>query len=35
LGQFEFVERTLDVQLPNSRFIALREDKKARDVRRI
>jgi bifunctional non-homologous end joining protein LigD len=34
LGQFEFVEWTEDAHLRHSRFIALRKDKKAKDVRR-
>lgn len=34
VGQFEFVERTSDQHLRHSRFIALRDDKKAVDVRR-
>jgi bifunctional non-homologous end joining protein LigD len=34
VGQFEFVEWTDDGHLRHSRFIALREDKKAMDVRR-
>jgi bifunctional non-homologous end joining protein LigD len=34
VGQFEFVQRTDDGHLRHSRFVALREDKKARDVRR-
>jgi ATP-dependent DNA ligase len=34
VGQFEFVEWTEDGHLRDSRFIALREDKKAKDVRR-
>jgi bifunctional non-homologous end joining protein LigD len=34
VGQFEFVEWTEDAHLRHSRFIGLREDKKARDVRR-
>jgi ATP-dependent DNA ligase len=34
VGQFEFVEWTPDNHLRHSRFVALREDKKARDVRR-
>src|SRR5436190_10313424 len=34
VGQFEFVEWTGDNHLRHSRFIALREDKKAKDVTR-
>jgi DNA ligase D-like protein (predicted ligase) len=34
VGQFEFVEWTLDDHLRHSRFVAMREDKRARDVRR-
>ena len=34
VGQFEFVEWTSDSHLRHSRFVALREDKKAKDVRR-
>ena len=34
VGQFEFVEWTPDNHLRHSRFIAPREDKKAKDVRR-
>jgi bifunctional non-homologous end joining protein LigD len=34
VGQFEFVEWTPDNHLRHSRFVALREDKPARDVRR-
>ena len=34
VGHFEFVEWTPDDQLRHSRFIGLREDKNARDVRR-
>ena len=34
VGQFEFVEWTPENHLRHSRFIALREDKKARDVQR-
>jgi DNA ligase D-like protein (predicted ligase) len=34
VGQFEFVEWTEDAHLRHSRFTGLREDKKARDVRR-
>jgi bifunctional non-homologous end joining protein LigD len=34
VGKFEFVEWTEDAHLRHSRFIGLREDKKARDVRR-
>jgi bifunctional non-homologous end joining protein LigD len=34
VGQFEFVEWTEDVHLRHSRFVRLREDKKAKDVRR-
>jgi bifunctional non-homologous end joining protein LigD len=33
VGQFEFVEWTPDHHLRHSRFVALREDKTARDVR--
>ena len=32
VGQFEFVEWTPDSHLRHSRFIGLREDRKARDV---
>lgn len=32
LGQFEFVEWTLDDHLGHSKFIGLREDKDRRDV---
>ena len=32
VGQFEFTEWTPDNHLRHSRFVALREDKKARDV---
>ena len=32
VGQFEFVEWTSDNHLRHSRFVAVREDKKARDV---
>ena len=32
VGQFEFVEWTPDAHLRQSKFVALREDKKARDV---
>jgi len=35
VGQFEFVEWTPDGHLRHSRFVALREDKNAREVRRI
>jgi ATP-dependent DNA ligase len=35
VGQFEFVEWTPDDHLRHSRFVALREDKRAREVRRI
>ena len=34
VGQFEFVEWTSDAHLRHSRFMALREDKRANDVRR-
>jgi bifunctional non-homologous end joining protein LigD len=34
VGQFEFVEWTQDAHLRHSRFIALREDKNVKDVRR-
>ena len=34
VGQFEFVQWTNDGHLRHSQFIALREDKKAKDVRR-
>ncbi len=34
VGQFEFVEWTEDAHLRRSRFVALREDKKAQDVSR-
>jgi len=34
VAQFEFVEWTADAHLRHSRFIAQREDKKAKDVRR-
>lgn len=34
VGQFEFLEWTGDNHLRHSKFIALREDKKARDVKR-
>ena len=34
VGQFEYVEWTPDDHLRHSRFIALREDKRARDVHR-
>ena len=34
IGQFEFVEWTADNHLRHSRFLALRDDKKAKDVRR-
>jgi DNA ligase D-like protein (predicted ligase) len=34
IGQFEFVEWTADHHLRHSRFMALRDDKKAKDVRR-
>jgi bifunctional non-homologous end joining protein LigD len=34
VGQFEFVEWTPEAHLRHSRFIGLREDKKAKDVRR-
>jgi bifunctional non-homologous end joining protein LigD len=32
-GQFEFVEGTPEGHLRHSRFVGLREDKKAKDVR--
>jgi ATP-dependent DNA ligase len=34
VGQFEFVEWTPDNHLRHSKFVALRDDKKAKDVRR-
>jgi ATP-dependent DNA ligase len=34
VGQFEFLEWTGDNHLRHSKFIALREDKNARDVKR-
>ena len=34
VGQFEFLEWTADNHLRHSKFIALREDKRAREVRR-
>ena len=34
VGQFEFLEWTPDNHLRHSRFMGLREDKKATDVRR-
>ena len=34
VGQFEFVEWTGDNHLRHSKFIGLRTDKKAKDVRR-
>jgi bifunctional non-homologous end joining protein LigD len=34
VGKFEFVEWTPDGHLRHSRFVGLREDKKASDVRR-
>src|SRR5215831_15090473 len=34
IGQFEFVEWTEDAHLRHSRFIALRDDKKPKDVKR-
>jgi len=34
VGQFEFVEWTEDGHLRHSRFVGLREDKVAKDVRR-
>src|SRR6516162_1544875 len=34
IGQFEFVEWTEDAHLRHSRFVALRDDKKAKNVRR-
>ena len=34
VGQFEYVEWTEDAHLRHSRFVAIREDKKAKDVRR-
>ena len=33
-GQFEFVEWTSEHHLRHTKFVALREDKKAKDVRR-
>jgi ATP-dependent DNA ligase len=33
VGQFEFVEWTADGRLRHARFVALREDKNAREVR--
>jgi len=35
VGQFEFVEWTPDGHLRHSRFVALRDDKKPKDVRRV
>jgi bifunctional non-homologous end joining protein LigD len=32
VGQFEFVEWTVDAHLRHSRFVGLREDKEAKDV---
>ena len=34
VGQFEFVEWTKDAHLRHSRFVGLREDKTAKDVKR-
>jgi len=34
IGQFEFVEWTEDTHLRHSRFVELRDDKKAKDVKR-
>jgi ATP-dependent DNA ligase len=34
VGQFEFRERTPDNHLRHSKFVALRNDKKAKDVKR-
>jgi ATP-dependent DNA ligase len=34
VGQFEFLEWTADNHLRHSKFVGLREDKKARDVAR-
>jgi bifunctional non-homologous end joining protein LigD len=34
IGQFEFVEWTEDAHLRHSRFVALRDDKNAKDVKR-
>ena len=34
VAQFEFVNWTEDLHLRHSRFMALRDDKKAKDVRR-
>ena len=34
VGQFEFLEWTADDYLRHSKFVALREDKEARDVAR-
>jgi bifunctional non-homologous end joining protein LigD len=34
VGQFEFLEWTAENHLRHSKFLALREDKKARDVAR-
>jgi bifunctional non-homologous end joining protein LigD len=34
VGQFEFVEWTLDGHLRHARFVGLRDEKRARDVRR-
>ena len=34
VGQFEFLEWTGDNHLRHSKFVGLREDKKAKDVRR-
>jgi ATP-dependent DNA ligase len=34
VGQFEFVEWTEDTHLRHSRFVGLRDDKKAKSVRR-
>jgi ATP-dependent DNA ligase len=35
VGEFEFLEWTADDHLRHSRFMTLREDRKARDVQRI
>jgi bifunctional non-homologous end joining protein LigD len=34
VGQFEFVEWTADNHLRHTKFVALRDDKRAQDVRR-
>jgi len=34
VGQFEFLEWTSDDHLRHSKFVGLREDKRAKDVRR-